>query len=197
MDEKELLKSTEESKESPKKTLVKEILEDVIWLAGVWIVVQLITGFIGVFSVVDGESMEPTLYNGEYLWVDKWSYHVSDPERFDVVIFPIVYHGEDSHFVKRIIGLPGETVYIDENGVIYINGEVLSDIFGKEVISEFNRNLAAEPITLGEDEYFVMGDNRNHSADSRMAAVGNIKRDRIIGRVVACLWPLNKIGLIE
>ena len=89
--------------------------------------VQLIITFVGVFSVVDGDSMQPTLYDKEYLWVDKLSYRFSEPERFDVVIFPIQYRGQKNHFVKRIIGLPGETVYIDENGVIYITS-VTGDI---------------------------------------------------------------------
>lgn len=195
MDEKKLLESVNEEPE--KKSWVKDFWEYVIWLGGVWIAVQLIINFVGVFSVVDGDSMQPTLYNGEYLWVDKFTYQFSDPERFDVIIFPINYRGENSHFVKRIIGLPGETVYIDENGVIYINGEILPDTYGKEVIAEYNRQMAAEPITLGEDEYFVLGDNRNHSSDSRFESVGNIERDRIMGRVVARLWPLNKIGTVK
>lgn len=194
MEEKKLLESVNEPE---KKSWIKELLEYVIWLGGVWIAVQLIINFVGVFSVVDGDSMQPTLYNGEYLWVDKFTYQLSEPERFDVIIFPINYRGEDSHFVKRIIALPGETVYIDENGVIYINGEVLPDTYGKEVITEYNRQLAAEPITLGPDEYFVLGDNRNHSSDSRFESVGNIERDRIMGRVVARLWPLNKIGIVK
>lgn len=194
MDENKLLESVNEPE---KKSWIKELLEYVIWLGGVWIAVQLIINFVGVFSVVDGDSMQPTLYNGEYLWVDKFTYQLSEPERFDVIIFPINYRGEDSHFVKRIIALPGETVYIDENGVIYINGEVLPDTYGKEVITEYNRQLAAEPITLGPDEYFVLGDNRNHSSDSRFESVGNIERDRIMGRVVARLWPLNKIGIVK
>ncbi len=186
-----------ETKKTTKSSWVSELVEYIVWLAGVWIAVQLIIRFIGVFSVVDGSSMEPTLYNGEYLWVSKWEYHFEEPERFDVIIFPIQYRGRESHFVKRIIGLPNETVYIDENGVIYVDGAVVEDSYGKEVISEYNRYLAAEPITLGPDEYFVLGDNRNHSSDSRLEAVGNIERERILGKVVARLWPFNKIGLIE
>lgn len=195
MDEKVLLEA--EKEETKKTSWIREFLEYIIWLFGIWAVVQLIITFIGVFSVVDGDSMQPTLYNGEYLWVDKLTYHLSEPERFDVVIFPIQYQGRDNHFVKRIIGLPGETIYIDENGVIYINGEILPDTYGKEVITEYNRQRAAEPLTLGEDEYFVLGDNRNHSSDSRYETVGNITRDRIMGRVVARLWPLDKIGTIK
>lgn len=195
MDENKILESVNE--EPKKKSRIRETLEYIIWLGGVWITVQLIISFIGVFSVVVGDSMQPTLYDKEYLWVDKLTYQFSEPKRFDVVIFPIHYRGIDSHFVKRIIGLPGETVYIDENGVIYINGEILPDTYGKEVIAEHNRQRAAEPLTLGADEYFVMGDNRNHSSDSRFETVGNIPRDRLMGRVAARLWPFNKIGLVK
>jgi signal peptidase I len=195
MNEKELLESVNE--EPKKKSWIAELVEYVVWLGAVWLVVQLIITFVGVFSIVVGDSMQPTLYDKEYLWVDKFSYLVSEPERFDVVIFPIEYRGVDSHFVKRIIGLPGETVYIDENGVIFIDDKVLPDTYGKEIISEFNRHLAAEPITLGPDEYFVLGDNRNHSSDSRLDSVGNISRDRLMGRVVARLWPINKIGIVK
>jgi len=194
MDEKELLA---EINSENKKSALKEFLSYVVWLLGVWVTVQLIIHFVGTFSVVDGDSMQPTLYDKEYLWVDKLSYHFKEPERFDVVIFPIMYRGRENHFVKRIIGLPGETVYIDEKGVIYIDGEVLAEEYGKEAIAEYNRYRAKEPLTLGEDEYFVMGDNRNHSSDSRVESVGNIERSRIIGKAVVRLWPFNKIGMVE
>ena len=183
----------EERKE--KKPIIREILEYIIWFAAVVIAVQVITRYIGVFSVVDGESMEPTLYNGEYLWVDKLDYHLSEPERFDVVIFPVEYGEETRHFVKRVIGLPTETVYIDEAGTIYINGEVLKENYGKEVIIDPGR--AYEPVTLGEDEYFVMGDNRNNSSDSRDPVVGNIHRDEFIGKAWMRIWPLGSMGMIK
>ena len=97
--------------------------------------------------------------------------------------------------IKRIIGLPGETVQIDENGNIYINGELLEENYGAETIQ--NPGRAANPITLGDDEYFVMGDNRNNSKDSRSEEVGNVKRSQIIGRAWLRIWPLNKFGLLK
>ena len=185
------------NQKSADQGVLKELLSYVVWLVGVFVAVKLITTFIGVVSVVDGDSMEPTLSNGEYLWVDKLDYLISDPERFDVVIFPVEYIGKTKYFVKRIIGLPGETVYIDEEGVIYINGEVLQEGYGKEVIVSYNRQRAAEPVVLGEDEYFVLGDNRNNSSDSRYEVVGNVKRSKLLGRVVVRLWPFTKIGKVE
>lgn len=180
-----------------KKPLIQELVEFIVWLAAVILAVQFITRYVGVFSVVDGESMEPTLYHQEYLWVDKIDYHLSDPERFDVIIFPVTYGGEEKHYVKRIIGMPGETIYIDEKGMIYVDGEVLEEGYGKEVISHYNRFRAEEPITLGDDEYFVLGDNRNNSSDSRTSIVGNVKRSDIVGRVAVCLWPFDKIGVVK
>ena len=91
--------------------------------------------------------------------------------------------------------LPGETVQIDENGNIYINGELLEENYGAETIQ--NPGRAANPITLGDDEYFVMGDNRNNSKDSRSEEVGNVKRSQIIGRAWLRIWPLNKFGLLK
>ena len=111
----------DEERQEEKNPLIREIMEYIVWFAAVIVAVQFITRYIGVFSVVDGESMEPTLYHGEYLWVDKLDYHLSEPERFDVVIFPVDYNGEIRHFVKRIIALPEETVYIDEKGNIIID----------------------------------------------------------------------------
>lgn len=187
----------EMDEEKKKINWLKEIGEYIIWIVGAFIVVQLITNFIGVPSIVDGASMEPNFHDGEYLWVDKVEYYFSEPERNDVVIFPVNDGIGETHYIKRIIGLPGETVYIDEKGSIFVNDVQIPDVYGKEVIKENNRHLAASPITLGEDEYFVLGDNRNHSSDSRLSTVGNIMRDRIVGRVVFRLWPFDKIGKIR
>lgn len=98
--------------------------------------------------------MSPTLADGDNLIVDKISYRFHDPERFDIVVFPFRY-ADKTYYIKRIIGLPGETVYIDEEGTIYIDGEVLNENFGKEVIQDPGR--AYEPVKLGTDEYFCAG----------------------------------------
>ncbi|MDE5866261.1 MAG: signal peptidase I, partial [Lachnospiraceae bacterium] len=109
-------------------------------------------------------------------------------------VFPFL-HEERKYYIKRIIGMPGETIYIDEEGNIYINDEILEEGYGKEVIE--NPGRAYEPITLGDDEYFVMGDNRNNSSDSRDPSVGNIKRENIIGRAWLRIWPFDKFGFIK
>lgn len=176
--------------------VLKEILSTGVYLLVVLLATYLLITYVVQRTEVNGASMEPTLHNQDNLFVDKISYRFSDPERFDVIVFPFQYQ-EETFYIKRIIGLPGETVQIDENGVIYINGEVLKENFGKEVIKPDKIGLAAEPIVLGEDEYFVMGDNRNDSFDSRFAQVGNISRDEIIGRAWLRIWPLKDFGFVK
>ena len=104
------------------------------------------------------------------------------------------HYGEGEGSGGRILN-PTTIVYIDENGLIYINGEMLAESYGKEAIADPGR--AYEPVELGKDEYFVMGDNRNNSSDSRDPAVGNIQRNEFIGKAWMRIWPLNKIGMIQ
>ena len=137
--------------------------------------------------------MRDTLYNEDQLIVDKISYRFRDPERFDIIVFPFQYK-ENTYYIKRIIGLPGETVQILD-GDIYINGEVLEEDYGKETMVVSGR--AVNEIQLGEDEYFVLGDNRNRSEDSRFEEVGNIKRSDIIGRAFIRIWPFSRFGLLK
>ncbi|MBR6316271.1 MAG: signal peptidase I, partial [Lachnospiraceae bacterium] len=145
-------------------------------------------------TVVEGESMENCLSDGDNLLVDKLTYRTHEPKRFDVVVFPYAYDAK-TYYIKRIIGLPGETVYIDADGAIYINEEKLEENYGNEVI--FDGGLATGFVFLGSDEYFVLGDNRNHSTDSRDPSVGPVKRDDIIGRAAFRIWPFSKFGKIK
>ena len=176
--------------------VMKEMISTLLYLLGVLCLTWLVITFVGQRTEVDGSSMEPTLTNGDNLIVDKLSYRFRDPERFDIIVFPYK-HKPKTYYIKRIIGLPGETVQIDEQGNIYINGEILSESYGREIIRPENVGLAAEPIELGEDEYFVMGDNRNNSTDSRFAQVGNIKREDIIGRAWVRIWPFSSFGMLK
>ena len=99
--------------------IVKELVEMVLYMAFVCLVVWLCITFVGQRTVVNGDSMNDTLHDKDNLWVSKISYHLHDPERFDIVVFP--YRDSDVFYIKRVIGLPGETVRIDEEGNIYIN----------------------------------------------------------------------------
>lgn len=176
--------------------VLKEIISTLLYLLGVLCLTWLVIDFVGQRTEVDGQSMEPTLSNGDNLIVDKISYRFRDPQRYDIIVFPFKYQ-EKTYYIKRIIGLPGETVQIDDEGRIYINGEVLEENYGREIIKPETVGIAAAPIVLGEDEYFVLGDNRNNSTDSRASIVGNIKREDIIGRAWVRIWPLSKIGLLK
>ncbi|MBQ9868012.1 MAG: signal peptidase I [Lachnospiraceae bacterium] len=185
----------EEQKPAPGKSraraVVKEILSNSLFLLVVLVVTLLLVKYVGQRTVVVGESMEHTLSNGDSLIVDKISYRFRDPKRFEIIVFPFEYK-EETYYIKRIIGLPGEKVRIDREGVIYINGEPLSENYGAETILE--PGVAIDEITLASDEYFVLGDNRNHSSDSRVPSVGLIKRKNIIGRAWVRIYPFNKMG---
>lgn len=178
------------------KKALKELLSTGLYLLIVLLITYLLVTFVGQRTEVDGASMENTLSHGDNLIVDKISYRFTDPERFDIVVFPFQYE-ENTYYIKRIIGLPGESVRIDENGKIYINGELLEENYGKEVIKPENIGLAEETIQLGEDEYFVMGDNRNNSLDSRTSMVGNVHRDKIIGKAWLRIWPFENFGILK
>ncbi len=185
---------TGEKKESKVKSVMKEVLSTSIYLLLVLCAAYLIVTYVGQRTQVSGGSMESTLSNEDHLLVDKISYRFTQPERFDIIVFPFQYD-EETYYIKRIIGMPGETVKIDDEGNIYINDEILEESYGREVIE--NPGIAAEPIVLGDDEYFVMGDNRNNSSDSRDPSVGNIHRDDIIGRAFIRIWPLAKFGILK
>lgn len=171
----------------------REVLSWIFYIVIVLVLTFVIITFIGQRTQVIGESMEPTLANGDNLIVDKLTYRFHDPKRFDIIVFPYQYK-ENTNYIKRIIGLPGETVQIIGSD-IYINGEILDEDYGAEPIE--SAGIAASPIQLGSDEYFVLGDNRNHSSDSRVADVGIIKRGSIIGRAWVRIYPFNKIGVLK
>ena len=174
------------------KGIVKELLGWIVYIAIIIGLTWLIITFVGQRTRVSGHSMEATLHDGDNLIVDKLSYHFREPKRVEIIVFPD-RHKENTDDIKRIIGLPGETVQV-KDGYVYINGEKLDENYGLEVMED--AGIAAEPIELGEDEYFVLGDNRNHSSDSRDPSVGILHRDELIGRAWVRIWPLDSIGVI-
>ncbi len=183
-------KKVETSKDNIKKW-AGNVLYGVFLIVLVWFIIT----FVGQSTVVNGSSMYDTLENGDRLWVNKLSYRFSKPERFDIVVFPHKEkNGSSSYFIKRIIGLPGETVRMDEDGIIYINEEPLEEDYGEDCTGSAIVGMAGENITLGEDEYFVLGDNRGDSNDSRFPDVGNIHRDELVGKVSIRIWPFSKFG---
>ncbi len=192
-EERNLENKVEEEIAEEKKNPVKEVISFILYLAVVAGACYLIVTFVGQRTVVSGTSMVPTLQDKDNLITDKISYRFRDPERYDIIVLRV--ESQHENFIKRVIGLPGETVQII-GGRVYINGELLeSDVYGNELM--VNPGRAFQPITLGEDEYFVLGDNRNDSADSRMEEVGNVDKSRIIGRAFVRIWPFNTIGLLK
>ena len=179
-----------------RQTEIRAVFEIILYFALVACITFLIIHFVGQRTVVNGVSMQPTLSDGDNLIVDKLSYRFHDPERFDIIVFPFQFQ-DNTYYIKRIIGLPGETVQIMDDGSIYINGEKLEENYGMEVIKPETIGRAAEPIELGDDEYFVMGDNRNNSSDSRTDMVGNIKRENIIGKAWLRIWPVSDFGILQ
>lgn len=167
----------------------KGLIEVLFYIVLVFGVSFLLTTYVGQRTRVNGESMYPTLHDDDNLIVDKVSYRFSDPRRYDIIVFP--YRYKDMYFIKRIIGLPGETVQILD-GYVYIDGKKLDEHFCDEKFQ--NAALASDPITLGDDEYFVLGDNRNASEDSRFPDVGNVRRKEIIGRAWVRIWPFERAG---
>ncbi len=180
-------------KNKKKKSVVREFVNWILILVLLLGATFLIVHFVGERTVVSGESMYPALEDGDNLIVDKISYRFTNPKRFDIVVFPFQYQ-DGVYYIKRVIGLPGETVQI-QDGDIYINGRILQENYGNEEIR--NPGFASSEITLAEDEYFVLGDNRNNSRDSREPSVGNISGEDIIGKALFCIWPFDRIGLVK
>ena len=175
------------------KEIIKELagwlLYIVLIIAFTWFVVT----FVGQRTEVSGSSMETTLSDKDQLIVDKMTYRFRDPKRYDIVVFPYQYQ-DNTYYIKLIIGLPGETVQI-LSGMVYIDGMRLDEHYGNEMME--NPGIAEEPLTLDENEYFVLGDNRNNSSDSRASDVGLIHRKDLIGRAWIRVWPLSQIGVIH
>ena len=173
---------------------IKGFLEFVLYVAVVLVITFLLVKFVAQRTEVFGTSMVQTLQSGDQLIADKISYRFHDPERFDIIVFPYRLE-EKTYYIKRVIGLPGETVRIDTDGTIYIDGQPLSETYGKDPITD--PGLAIEEITLADDEYFCLGDNRAVSKDSRFGDVGNIKRKEIIGRAWLRIYPFSEFGILK
>lgn len=173
---------------SAKKSFLKSGLYLLIILAAAYFLVT----YVFRKQVVHNVSMQDTLFDGDNFIMDELSYNISDPKRYDIVCFKS--YKEKDLLIKRVIGLPNEKVTI-KNEKIYINDKEIKDIKG--LMPPKNAGLAADGVTLSDDEYFVIGDNREESIDSRSENVGNIRRSEIIGKAVFIIYPFDRIGIIK
>ncbi len=181
---------SEDTSEKRKK-IIKEIIIWVVEIIAVILLAYFLVEYAAEKTTVVGESMETTLQEGDKVIINKLAYRFSKPNRFDVIVFKQSGKEHSYYNIKRIIGLPGETVQI-KDGVVYINGEPITEKSAVDVIN--NPGLAVEPITLEDKEYFVLGDNRNLSEDSRFANIGNVVLDDIIGKAWIRLKPFNFVN---
>lgn len=174
------------------KTACKELKAIFKWLLCVILFVFLFNSFVAQRTIVDGISMEPTLRDGDNLIVEKISRLIPDYKRYDIILI----NTGSGILIKRIIALPGEKIYIGPDGNTFIDGVLLDDPYGDADIQAKYRGIASEEITLTDNEYFVMGDNRQYSIDSRDKRIGVIESSSIIGRVFFQISPVEKFGFI-
>lgn len=171
----------------------KNLHEIISWIEVIvtaFVIAFLIRGFIFEPITVNGESMVPTLHNGEDLIVLKFPYWFSSPEYGDIIVFR--YPSDPKyHYIKRVIALPGDSVEIKE-GEVYVNGEKLVEPYiNEKTLMDFKLDR------VPDDTVFVLGDNRNWSRDSRYPDVGPVPFENIIGKAAFRIWPINKFGTLR
>ena len=182
---------TQRKSRDAKRSIIKELLQWAAAFIAAIAAALLINNFVLVNAQIPSSSMEDTIMPGDRVFGNRLAYVLGEPERFDIIIFR--YPDDESQlFIKRIIGLPGETVEI-RDGHIYINGSdtPLEDVETKEPMEG-----SFGPYTVPEDCYFVMGDNRNNSRDSRYWEHTFVTEDEILGKAVFRYWPVNKMKFL-
>lgn len=166
----------------------RDLFDSVLFVIAVYAFVNLTT----VRFVVDGGSMQPTFDHGQLLVVSRLNYLFDEPQQGDIIVFHFPRNTQQD-YIKRVIGLPGDVVAIRDT-VLYVNGTPLQETYLLDAQCTPHR-CDDRMWQLGHDEYFVMGDNRNHSSDSRV--FGPINRQNVVGEVVLRYWPVNQIGFIR
>ena len=179
---------SKKKKKNPLKRAIKKVFDLGLFLLAVLVLTYILSNYVVERMVIENHSMEETLSPDDGVLIDKISLRFTDIKRFDIIVFK--ENGTGKELIKRVYGLPHETVRI-ENGKIYIDGEEIEDIEGLDA-PDFAGN-ASNTIKLKEGEYFVLGDNRSVSIDSRYDEVGLVTSTRIVGKLFMRLTPLNKI----
>ncbi len=179
-----------------KKVNVPLLKEAAVWTAEILIVMLIAVTMVyfgGMRTSVVGQSMSETLNNGDEVLVNRFTYILTDPKPNDIIVFLPNGNEKSHYYVKRVIAVPGDTILI-QNGEVYVNGEPFTEEV--DVSAMEDAGLAAEEMTLGNDEYFVLGDNRNNSEDSRYANIGNIKKEYIIGKAWFRITSWSNFGFL-
>ena len=184
------MESSENSSKRRRLSAAKEILSWVVCICGAVLIALLLRLFVFELVRVDGPSMQPTLHKDQTVFVEKLSISRGKIDRFQVVI--VRYPGREGAYVKRIVGLPGDIIEIREDGHLYVNGALQEEPY---ILDSFIE-MQFGPYTVPDGHYFVMGDNRNNSLDSRSAEIGPIAEDEIVGHALFVLWPLNQMKKI-
>jgi signal peptidase I len=169
-----------------RRGFIREFAETVLLIVAIYALVNMATARF----IVEGPSMQPNFDTGQFLIVSRLSYLLGEPDYGDIIVFHYFNNPEDD-YIKRVIGLPGDTVKM-QNLAVYVNGNLIQEPYINEPCSD--SRCRDNEWVLGEDEFFVMGDNRNHSSDSR--AFGPITREYIVGEAVFRYWPPAQIGLV-
>ena len=172
----------------------KEVMSWVLQIAGVVFMAYVCVAFFGVRTNVVGQAMAETLNNGDQVLINKFNYIVSSPKSGDVVVFLPNGNEKSHYYVRRVIGVPGDKVQI-KDGAVYVNGTLYNEKI--EVAAMEEAGIANEEIKLGKNEYFVLGDNRNNSEDSRYANIGNVKEEYIVGQAWFRLESEDGMGFIH
>lgn len=172
------------------RSFLSEIIETIFLIATIYALVDLAS----VRFYVDGPSMEPTFFTGQRIIVSRVSYLLGEPERGDIIVFESPDDpGVDPPLIKRLIGVPGDTVEVRDT-LVYVNGKQLQEPYFVNTPCTAS-NCPNNTWQLGTDQYFVMGDNRNRSRDSRR--FGPITREHIIGEALVRYWPIADLGIVE
>lgn len=174
--------------------LVREVLS---WIVEIVVVIGLayvLVSFFGIRTNVVGQAMEQTLENDDDILVNKFAYIISKPKQGDVIVFLPNGNKKSHYYVRRVVAVPGDTVQI-KDGALYVNDELYKE--STDVASMEDAGIASDAVKLEKDEYFVLGDNRNNSEDSRYANIGNVKRDYIIGKAWFRFSGIGSFGTIK
>lgn len=174
--------------------LFKEIIGWIVQISIVIFIAYVCINFWGTRTSVVGQAMADNLENGDHILIDKFVYVLTNPQAGDVVVFLPNGNEKSHYYVRRVIGVPGDKIQIID-GAVYINGELYDEKI--HVASMEEAGIAGEEITLGDDEYFVLGDNRNNSEDSRYANIGNVKKEYIMGKAWFRFNSLKDMGFIH